>query len=182
LYVHQFGVSRQAMNDQFLAAVPQDAALLEMGCNLGLQLRHLQTAGYTALYGVELQWDAVHRCRQNVPTVNVLQGSGFDLPLRDAWFDLCYTSGVLIHIAPDNLRAFMCEVVRTTKRWVWGFEYHAEAVTNIPYRGNEGYLWKAPFAKLYTEWFPELKLVQHAVYPYLDGSGNADAMFLLEKR
>jgi pseudaminic acid biosynthesis-associated methylase len=182
LYQTQFGLTRKAMNERFLAAVPHTSRLLEVGCNLGLQLRHLRAAGYTALYGIELQWDAVQRCRQTVPLGNVLQGSGFDVPFRDAWFDLSYTSGVLIHIAPENLRAFMAEVVRTSKRWVWGFEYHAEEVTSIPYRGNEGFLWKADYAKLYREWFPELHLVQHEVYPYQDGSGNADAMFLLEKR
>jgi pseudaminic acid biosynthesis-associated methylase len=182
LYLHQFGVSRTEMNQRFLGNQPRQLRILEVGCNVGMQLRHLLQMGFRDLYGIELQWHALKIARERVPDANLLQGSGFDLPFRDGYFDLVYTSGVLIHIAPQNLPAFMGEIVRCSSRYVWGFEYFAEEVTDINYRGNAGFLWKANYAKLYQQHYPALKLVKQEVFPYRNTNGSqADAMFLLEK-
>jgi pseudaminic acid biosynthesis-associated methylase len=139
--------------------------------------------GFQQLYGVELQPYAVERAKEFTRHVNIVQGSGFDIPFKDAFFDVVCTNGVLIHIAPDDLPRIMAEMVRCSRRYIWGFEYYSPELTTIPYRGNEGFLWKADYAKLFLEQFPELRLVKQELYPYQtpNEQGNVDSMYLLEK-
>ena len=183
-YRRTWGHSKLEMNAAFLGHLPRETRILEVGCNTGMQLRGLQEAGFTDLYGVELQAYAVEKAKQYTQGVNVVQGSGFELPFRDGFFDLVCTNGVLIHVAPADLPRLMAEMVRCSRRYIWGFEYHAPAPTAVPYRGHEGFLWKADYAQLFLNQFPgQLRLVQQELYPYLTaaGHGNQDAMYLLEK-
>jgi len=64
-----------------------------------------------------------------------------------------------------------------------GFEYYAENMTAIDYRGNEEYLWKADYAGIYRNCFPDLQVVKQEIIPYMaqNEQGNKDSMFLLEK-
>lgn len=182
-YRRTWGQSKLEMNADFLSDLPREARILEVGCNTGMQLRGLQEAGFSQLYGVEVQPYAVERAKEFTQHVNVLEGSGFDLPFRDDFFDLVCTNGVLIHIAPEDLPRLMAEMVRCSRRYIWGFEYYAPETTAINYRGNEGFAWKSNFAQLFLDHFPELRLVKQRLYPYvLDAErGNQDVMYLLEK-
>lgn len=181
LYTDSFGVTRTAMNDLFLGDFDRSMRILEVGCNVGSQLQALQSMGFEQLYGVELQQYAVELAKERTKHVNIIQGSGFDVPYKDGYFDLAYTSGVLIHISPDDIETIMGEVYRCSRRYIWGFEYFAETYTEVTYRGHDGLLWKTDFAKLYQTYFPDLKLVKKEMYPYV-GSENVDCMFLLEKQ
>jgi pseudaminic acid biosynthesis-associated methylase len=140
--------------------------------------------GFTNLYGVELQHYAVEKAKSITTGIQIIQGSGFDLPFKDDYFDLVCTNGVLIHIAPDDHRAFMSEIVRCSRRFVMGFEYHAPELTQISNRGHDGFLWKTDFAKRYSSFFPEITTVYERIYPYLSNqeAGNQDSVFVLEKR
>ncbi|MBC8084252.1 MAG: methyltransferase domain-containing protein [Hymenobacter sp.] len=183
-YRRTWGRSKLDMNAAFLGELPREARILEVGCNTGMQLRGLQEAGFQHLYGVELQAYAVERAKEFTQHVNVVQGSGFDLPFKDEFFDVVCTNGVLIHIAPADLPRIMGEMLRCSRRYIWGFEYHAPETTAVPYRGNEGFLWKADYAQLFLDHFPgRLRLVKHELYPYVTEAerGNRDVMFLLEK-
>ncbi|MBI5482352.1 MAG: methyltransferase domain-containing protein [Deltaproteobacteria bacterium] len=181
LYRSSFGRSRTEMNQEFLANLDTSARVLEVGCNLGLQLLCLQEMGFTNLYGIELQPYAVERARQTTRGINIITGSAFDVPFKDGFFDLTFTSGVLIHIAPADLPVAFDELCRCSKRWVWGFEYFAETQTEIPYRGHTALLWKADFARLLLERHPELEMVKQSRYKYV-ANENTDAMYLLRKR
>ena len=182
-YRRTWGHTKLDMNQQFLGELPRDSRVLEVGCNTGMQLRGLQEAGFGSLYGVELQAYAVEKAKEYTQGINIMQGSGFDLPFRDEFFDLVCTNGVLIHIAPADLPRLMAEMVRCSRRYIWGWEYYAPTTTAIPYRGNEGFLWKADFAQLFLANFPELRLVKQELYPYVAAAeqGNTDVMYLLEK-
>ena len=182
-YRTTWGHTKPEMNAAFVGGLPRETRILEVGCNTGLQLLGLQSAGFTDLYGIELQAYAVERARETLPGVNLLQGSGFDLPFKDGFFDVVCTNGVLIHIAPADLPRIMAEMVRCSRRYIWGFEYYADAPTAIPYRGTEGFLWKANYAQLFADQFPELRLVKQEFYPYQTAAerGNTDSMYLLEK-
>ena len=56
-------------------------------------------------------------------------------------------------------------------------------IAAVPYRGNEGFLWKADYAQLFLDQFPELRLVKQRLYPYLTEAerGHQDVVYLLEK-
>jgi pseudaminic acid biosynthesis-associated methylase len=174
------GISRSDMNDVFLGTLDKSSSMLEVGANLGLQLEILRQGGFTNARGVELNPYAVEQSKKIHPEVNIIQGSGFELPFDDASFDLVYTSGVLIHISPETIPDFMREIHRVSKRYIWGFEYYAPELTEIEYRGRKNLLWKRDFAGLYQELFSDLKLVKEEKYP-IKGTENIDTMFLLEK-
>jgi pseudaminic acid biosynthesis-associated methylase len=179
-----FGLTRSAVNARFVGNLERSARILEVGCNAGMQLQVLQSMGFTNLTGVELQRYAVEQAKKLSEGIDVIQGSGFELPFRDGWFDVVCVNGVLVHIAPENHARIMQEVARCSKRFIWGCENYAEKLTEVNYRGHEGYLWKGDFAAFFQQHVPGLHLVKQEFYPYLVESeaGNVDAMYLLEKK
>ncbi len=184
LYLKQYGRTKLQMNDAFLGDLPRDIKILEVGCNVGNQLRGLQFQGFEHLYGIELQWYAVENAKKLTERINIIQGSALELPFRDGYFDLVFTSGVLIHMAPDDLPRVMQEIGRVSSRYIWGHEYYAEDVTEISYRGNQGYLWKADYGQLYLENLSGWQVVKKELVPYIneEEKGNVDCLYLLERR
>lgn len=181
-YLDNWGITKPELNEKFLGFLPKDSKILEVGCNTGMQLVGLQRGGFKEIYGIELQPYAVQKAKEFTENINIIQGSGFDIPFKDNYFDVVCTNGVLIHISPDNLLKIMAEMVRCSKKYIWGWEYYAAETTTINYRGNNDYLWKADYAQIFIDNFG-LKLVKKEVYPYVNQaeSGNADCMYLLEK-
>jgi pseudaminic acid biosynthesis-associated methylase len=132
------------------------SSALEVGCNIGGNLRWLATLlPDGALFGVDVNEKAIARLHAEVPGVNAISSPGRNLPFRDRWFDLVFTMGVLIHQPDSTLPLVMAEMVRTSSRWVLLGEYFAEEATEVPYRGHEGALFKRDYGKLFVELFPE---------------------------
>lgn len=181
LYEKDYGVTRSALNEEFLGALDRNIEILEIGANIGLQLSALLRKGFKNLLGIEINDYAVRQAKKLHPEVDIIKGSVFDLPFRDNYFDLVFTSGVLIHVAPEDLPKAMCEIVRVSKNYIWGLEYYAQELTEVEYRGKRGFLWKRNFAGFYQELFPELVLVKEKQLPMV-GSTNSSQMFLLAKQ
>src|SRR3954471_22522248 len=110
--------------------------VLEVGCNVGWNLVYLERIGVRELYGIDPQPIAVERARHRRPAFNVLHGTAFELPFRDGYFDLAFTSGVLIHIAPDSLGGALDEIARVSRRWIVAIEYDHSSEQEIAYRGH----------------------------------------------
>ena len=180
LWMANYGVTRTAMNRKLLRGVPSDVRILEVGCNVGNQLLVLYGMGYTNLSGIDVQDYAVQIAKKRVPSASIVAGSALDLPFPDDHFDLVFTSGLLIHIAPTDLPGVLNEIHRVAKRWILGSEYYAPSLTEINYRGHRDLLWKDDFAKLYLHQFADLQLLQEERLRYLN-SPNTDTMFLLQR-
>lgn len=178
LYQRNYGITRSEINRRFLESIPRDARILEVGCNVGNQLLMLQSMGFTNLYGIEIQDYALERAQERLPSAILKQASALAIPYADRFFDLVFTSGVLIHIAPADLPVALSEIHRCAKHWVWGFEYYAPQMTEVAYRGHNALLWKTDYARLYREQFPGLQLVREDRLRYLDND-NVDSAFLL---
>jgi pseudaminic acid biosynthesis-associated methylase len=176
-----YGISKSEINRISLQGIACDASFLEVGCNAGNQLALLQQMGYSNLSGIELQPYALEIARQRLPDASLMQGSALALPHGDASFDIVFTSGVLIHIAPNDLPRAMDEIHRCAKTYIWGMEYYAPEVTEVNYRGNSGLLWKMDFARRYLERFRDLELMRERRLPYLQNE-NVDSVFLLRKK
>ncbi|MBI5644486.1 methyltransferase domain-containing protein [Candidatus Kaiserbacteria bacterium] len=181
IYLKDYNVTRGSMNEEFLAQLPKNLNILEVGANIGSQLEFLRQMGFSDLTGVEINDFAISEAKRIHPQVNVIKGSGFELPFRDASYDLVFTSGVLIHISPDDIQRIIAEMHRTSRRYIWGFEYFAPIYTEVTYRGKKDLLWKTDFCKLFLDTFPDLTLVHEKKYPMTDGL-NVSQMYLLEKR
>jgi ubiquinone/menaquinone biosynthesis C-methylase UbiE len=112
--------------------------------------------------------------------VNLTQASTFALPYEDKYFDMVFTSGVLIHVSPRDLPTALNEIHRCAKSYIWGSEYYASTVTEINYRGRGQLLWKMNYGREYLARFKDLELVLERRLPYLE-SANVDSMFLLRR-
>jgi len=179
-YITNFGISKTEMNRKFIGDMSRDIKILEVGCNVGNQLRCLQKMGFTSLYGIEIQSYAVEMAKQTTKNINIIQGSAFDIPFKDGFFDLVFTSGVLIHISPSDIKGVLNEMHRCTNQYIWGYEYYADTYTEIEYRGRKNLLWKTNFSKLFLDTFPDLKLVSEKKFTYARDN-KVDVMYLLEK-
>jgi pseudaminic acid biosynthesis-associated methylase len=180
MYEQNYGVGRRKLNERFLAPISCDSRILEVGCNLANQLALLEEMGYSQLHGVEIQHYALRQAQARLPGVRLVEASAFELPYPDGYFDMIFTSGVLIHIAPGDLRKAIAEIHRCASSYIWGFEYYAADVTQVRYRGHDDLLWKMDYAEFYLEQFTDLELVRAEHLAYKTDS-NVDCMFMLRK-
>jgi pseudaminic acid biosynthesis-associated methylase len=123
----------------------------------------------------------LRKARTRLRGARLVRATAFEIPYPDGFFDLVLTSGVLIHIAPEDLPKALREVYRCTRQWIWGFEYYSPQPVEVRYRDQQGLLWKMDYASRYLDHFKDLELVQAEQIPYLE-SENVDSMFLLSKR
>jgi len=146
-----YGISKFERLERFLDDIDRDANVLEVGSNIGIQLMCLKEMGFENLYGIDVQRKAIEEAHQQRPELDIIEGDALDIPFNDEFFDLVFTSGVLIHIPPDNIDSAMNEITRCTSEWVYGTEYYAEEYTEVNYRGHENLLWKTDFPSLFQE-------------------------------
>ena len=180
LYIKNYGISRTQLNSEFLDNLELNR-ILEVGCNVGNQLHVLKKIGYSDLWGIELQDYAVEVARKRTSGFNIVKGTAFDIPFKDNFFDLVFTSGVLIHISPDDIDKVLDEMYRCTNKYIWGFEYYnPDGYHTVTYRGNDNLLWKTNFSKLFLDRFSDFKLVHTKIVKYTNND-NLDLMYLLEK-
>ena len=180
LYGKNYGVTRTDLNRRFLGAMDHSIRILEVGCNIGNQLLCLQRMGFQNLYGIELQPYAVELSKSRTRHINIIQGSAFDIPFKGGYFDLVFTSGLLIHIHPSDIVEVIKEICRCTKRHIWGIESYADGFMKVNYRWHDNLMWKNDYARLYLDLFNDLELVKEERLKYLD-SDNIDSMFLIRK-
>lgn len=180
-YTVKYGTTRTALNKLFLNKINRSARVIEVGSNIGTQLLCLQKMGFKNLYGIEPQNYAAQKAKENSEGINVIKGDAFDIPFKDGYFDIVFTSGVLIHINPKDIKKALKEIYRCSAKYIWGFEYYSDKYEEIPYRGKKNLLWKTNFAKIYTDTFPDLKIIKIKLLKYLEND-NIDSMFLLERK
>ena len=182
-YLTNYGVSKDEMNKEFLGGLDRNIKILEVGCNIGMQLNALQKMGFTNLSAIDLQEYAVKKALELTNGIHIIQGSGFEIPFGDNSFDLVYTHGVLIHISPSDLSKIMGEMNRVSSKYIWGFEYYNDEIKQINYRGHDGFMWKGDYSGLFQKQTPTLKIVKKNLYPYIteQNKGNTDCMYLLSK-
>lgn len=145
-------------------------SVLEVGCNRG---HNLQAVGHVlpAAQVVGVEPNATARGLAARADCDVLAGDAFALPVADGGFDLVFTAGVLIHVAPDDLPRALDEIHRAAGKYVLAIEYFAATETPIPYRGRTDLLWKRDFGGHYANRFDDLALVRDG---YLDADGGFD--------
>ena len=182
LYITRYGVSRDETAARWLADVPRTARILEVGCNVGNQLACLRRLGFTHVYGIDIQENAIELSHKSYEHLNTIVGSAFDIPFKDRFFDLVFTNNVLIHIAPSDLGKVFKEMARVCDGLIWGFEYYAPTFTEIKYRGNSDLLWKADYGALIAERHPEFVIKREEIFECLDEPGLQDKCYMLERK
>ena len=136
LYRKNYGVARSELNQRFLADIPRNARILEVGCNEGNQLCALREMGFQNLYGIEIQDYALRKARLRLGDAQLALATAFEIPYPDGFFDLVFTSGVLIHIAPADLPKALREIHRCAGRFIWGLEYYSPQPAEVRISGS----------------------------------------------
>lgn len=180
LLKRNFGVGRYELNTQFLGKLDRGIRILEVGCNVGTQLACLRQVGFRRLYGIDVQAYALSKSAYRDEGIHFTLASALSLPFSDGAFDLVFTSGLLIHISPDDLPTVIAEMHRCTRTFIWGWEYFSEEPVHVPYRGQDHLLWKRDFVRLFQQHLPGLECVTERRLKYLQ-DGNTDTMYLLRK-
>lgn len=183
-YLLKYGLTRTSMNKLFLDFLDRDIKILEVGTNVGLQLNLLSKLGFKNLYGIEINSSAIdisRKINESLP-IYIIKASAFDIPFKDEWFDLVFTSGVLIHIHPNDIINAIKEIYRCTNKYIWCFEYFIpEGYKEVVYRGKSNLLWKTDFKRLFIDNFSKLISLKEQLFPYKNEPDLIDQMFLLEK-
>lgn len=161
------------------------ARVLEVGSNVGVQLKILQTVNpKVELYGLEPMEYAIRKGRVYHGDIQFTQGNAFEIPFNDNSFDVVMTNTVLIHIHPADLPRALSEIHRVTRRFIHFHEYYAPALTSVNYHGHGELLWKADFMQRYLDLFPQLTTVDVRYLNYADPVTKrslTDQVALLEK-
>lgn len=172
---------REPFWNSLLEEFPVQSAL-EVGCNLGGNLQWIsQKVPPRSVYGVDINEQALATVRGTLPGVNAVWSHARELPFRDRMFDMVFTTGVLIHQPVDALPIVMSEIVRCSRKYVLCGEYYAEQLTEVPYRGHAGALWKRDFGGFYQQLFPELQLVKQGFLARGEGSWDDVTWWLFQK-
>lgn len=164
------------------AVTPSPETALEVGCSIGRNLVALRNF-IPKLNGVEPNRRTVELARQMLQDigVEVQEGNAFELPFEDGHFDLVFTSGVLIHIAPDDLQKATDEILRVSNRYLVCIEYFSHTPEKVPYHGMDGLLFKRDFGRFYLDRYPKLKVLDYGfLWQPLDSSDNSN-WWLFEK-
>jgi pseudaminic acid biosynthesis-associated methylase len=141
-------------------------SILEVGCNLGLNLRVLPRLFDAELQAIEPNPVARETVLKEkvLPPERLHAGFGDQIPLADGAVELAFTTGVLIHVSPERLDATMDEIHRVSSKYVMCAEYFSPRPETLSYRGQEGLLFKNDFGGCYLDRFADLKLVDYGFF------------------
>jgi pseudaminic acid biosynthesis-associated methylase len=141
-------------------------SILEVGANVGINLRALASLTEARLIAVEPNARARRRlvADEVVPPDRVLDGTASSIPLTSGSVDLAFTSGVLIHVPPEALPEALAEIRRVARRWVLAIEYFAVHPETVLYQGRDGLLFKRDFGRLWLEHHPDLRIVDSGFF------------------
>lgn len=155
-------------------------SVIELGANVGMNIKALKLLSPGAsLHAVEINKGAYNELSKLECTAHNSAIEDFSI---NETFDLVFTKGVLIHIAPQNLELVYRKMYELSNRYILIGEYYNPSPVELTYRGNEGKLFKRDFAGDLLHMFSNLKLVDYG-FAYKRGPFPQDDItwFLLEK-
>jgi len=157
-----------------------------MGCNRGLNLAALEYLDpSTTKTGVDINAKALRALcdmfedlKLDQPYIHCASAVNFDTINR---YDLVFTKGLLIHLAPAQLPAMYDKMYELSTRYILIAEYYNPTPVEVPYRGFDGKLFKRDFAgEMMAR--NKLKLVDYGFTYHGDSMPQDDiTFFLLEK-
>lgn len=175
--------AKTALLAKVLSAAGAVGSVLELGANVGLNLvaLHRLLPG-AALTAVEINHSAAAELRR-FDWLKTYESSVFGFK-PEAPADLVLTSGLLIHIHPENLAEVYRVIHGASRRYVCLIEYYNPTPVEVPYRGEREKLFKRDFAGELLEAYPDLRLHAYGFQYHRDENFPIDDAnwFLLEKR
>lgn len=139
------------------------SSVLEIGAGAGYNLSAIQ--GVYKGINKDIKLTAVEpneKARgliKEIPDVSIIEKDSFCIEANNYSFDLSFTSGVLIHIHPDDIQKAMDEIYRVTKNYIVCIEYFSPELREIKYRGEDNLLWANDYGKLWMEGKRPLRVI-----------------------
>jgi len=102
---------------RFLAQLPRDVAILDIGCGLGQFVYYLKTQGFTDVQGIDVSEELIHLARQIQPDTRFIHtdDSISFLCSNAVSFNVVTMNDVLEHIQPEQLTQVMQAVYSALK-------------------------------------------------------------------
>lgn len=134
-------------------------SVFEVGCNAGWNLSAINAAApFATLYGADVNMAAANQAGAALGTKAIIDDMDIaaveEKLISQHWhfeptYELVFTAGVLIHLAPEHLRTAMKRIAFLSCDYVLAVEYEAPSETAIQYRGRTDLLWKRDYGRLY---------------------------------
>lgn len=175
--------SDTALFAKALSRVGQLSSVIELGANIGLNLRAIRNLFPSVeLRGVEINSQAAIALKDLIGAANVHEGSILDFKV-DKEADLALVKGVLIHINPEVLDVVYQKLYQATSKYILLCEYYNPSPVAVDYRGHQNRLFKRDFAGEMLDKYPSLKLLDYGFVYRHDPTFPLDDItwFLLSK-
>lgn len=175
--------SRLSLFSRILSHTKDVNEFFEFGANIGNNLYAIHKLMPNAVIkAIEINRKAVEELRSQVWIKEAHHGSLLDQSFPKC-ADFSFTSGVLIHINPDELHKAYNALYETSRRYVMICEYYNPSPVSIPYRGHKDRLFKRDFAGEMMDTYPDLKLIDYGFCYHRDSKFPMDDLnwFLMEK-
>jgi pseudaminic acid biosynthesis-associated methylase len=175
-------VSRMVHFAKFLKSAPRVRSIMELGCNIGLNLQALNRLNKDfELSAYEINPIAAAKAKE-LNVANITCDTILNKIKSERTFDLAFTSGVLIHIDPAHLEAVYQNLYDLSARYILINEYYNPTPLMVEYRGAKDRLFKRDFAGELIDKF-NLRLIDYGFLYRRDNYFPRDdsTWFLLEK-
>jgi spore coat polysaccharide biosynthesis protein SpsF len=172
--------SNTALFSRVLSGTSGVQSVLEVGANIGLNVRALQQLlPGSEIAGLEINEAAADELERTGCTV--FRGSALSFE-PERTYDLVFSKGVLIHISPEHLSTVYSLMHRASNRYVFLAEYYSPRPESITYHSEDERLFRRDFAGELLDAFADLRLVDSG-FAYHRGPFPQDDLtwFLLEK-
>lgn len=155
-------------------------SILECGSNIGRNVNYLNGLLPNATKSIIELSPAAHKIvTSKYKILNSFLGP-ISAAVFEKKFDLVFTSGVLIHIHPSNLKETMAKIYDFSNRFILVAEYFSRTPVTIEYRNQSNKLFKSDFGKQILNNF-ELNLIDYGfLWGYeFDNAGFDDITYWL---
>lgn len=135
--------------------------LLECGCNIGRNIMFLNETHPEARKSIiEISSPAYEFVTRQYKLEHTFNGAILNSSFDTNQFDLVFTIGVLIHIAPNSLLEHMEKIYEYSRKYILMGEYFNRTPVMLEYQGQKDRLFKRDFGKLFIETF-KVRLVDY---------------------
>lgn len=175
--------ARVALFSKLLPCSQPIRSVIELGANIGINLHALKTLfPNLSATAVEINARAAEEMRVH-EWIDVQETSILDYEPAGGAHDLAFTSGVMIHINPEELEKVYRALYASSCRYIAVIEYYSPVPVEVSYRGHGERLFKRDFAGEMMDMFPDLKLLDYGFAYHRDPVFPMDDLnwFLLEK-
>ena len=154
-------------------------SILECGCNIGRNiniLNHLMPGAEKSI--IEISPEAFSIVTGKYSFVDALNCPILASDFGGKQFDLVFTSGVLIHIAPENLLENLSKIYAHSKKYILLCEMFSRIPKTVAYKGENDLLFTRDYGRFFLQNFA-CSVVDYGFLwgHYYDAAGFDDGNF-----